>query len=112
MNGKPKVIKDFDKLDKNIKEQIKLTYPYGFSEHLITFTYKGGQFVSALPFETDERYYMVKMSTSEAEQIIEDDDDYNDKGNLKKSAQESYQEKHADVDYMQDVFADEDLEED
>jgi len=112
MSGKPRVIKDFDKLDKHIKEQIKLTYPYGFSECLITFTDKDGHFISALPFETDERYYMIKMSSSEAEQIIEEDDDYNEKGTLKQSAKVSYQEKHADVNYMQNAFTDEEAKED
>ena len=49
--NKPKVIQDFEKLSKEIQEQIKLTYPNGFSQHLIQFTNKEGRFVSALPFK-------------------------------------------------------------
>ena len=112
MNNKPRVIKDYNKLDAEIQEQIKLAYPYGFSENLIRFSYKDGQMISALPFETDDRYYLVKMSVIQAEQIIEDDDDYNDDGNLKKSAKEDYSEKFADVDYMKDVIGDDDYNED
>lgn len=112
MSNKPRIIKDYKKLDEAIKEQIKLTYPYGFSDNLIRFSYKDGQMISALPFETDESYFLVKMSTVEAEQIIEDDDDYNDDGNLKNSVKEDYTEKHADVDYMQDVFDNDDEDDD
>ncbi|MCU4162969.1 hypothetical protein [Carboxylicivirga caseinilyticus] len=110
MSNKPRIIKDYKKLDDEIKEQIKLTYPYGFSDNLITFSYKDGQMISALPFETDDSYFLVKMSIVEAEQIIEDDDDYNDDGNLKNSAKEDYSEKYADVDYMKDVIDDEDVD--
>lgn len=53
---KPRVIKDFEKLDTHIQEQIKLAFPYGFSEDLIHFYNKEGKKVSALPFETDEKY--------------------------------------------------------
>nr|WP_321408120.1 hypothetical protein [uncultured Carboxylicivirga sp.] len=112
MSNKPRIIKDYKKLDDEIKEQIKLTYPYGFSDNLITFSYKDGQMISALPFETDDSYFLVKMSVVEAEQIIEDDDDYNDDGNLKNSAKEDYSEKYADVDYMKDVIGDEDVDSD
>ena len=37
MINKPRVIKDFEKLDIEIQEQIKLNYPYGFERHLIIF---------------------------------------------------------------------------
>ena len=76
--SKPRVIKDYDKLDQAIKEQIKLLYPEGFSQHLITFPNRKGLLVSALPFETEEKYYLVRMTVEEADDIISDDDDYDD----------------------------------
>jgi len=97
---KPRVIKDFEKLSTDIQEQIKLVYPNGFYENLISYTDKDGNNRYALPFETDEKYYMVRMSVSEAKQIIDDDDDYNDDGNLKEQIQEEYREKHQDVEYL------------
>lgn len=103
-SNKPRVIKAFEKLDTAIIEQIKLTYPEGFSENLITFTNKDGLLVSALPFETDEIYYLIKMSVNEAKQIIEEDDDYDSKGNLRSSAKDEYSDKHGDIDYMSDVI--------
>lgn len=93
---KPRVIKDFDKLDVEIQEQIKLEYPEGFEDNLIYFTNKDGKRVSALPFETEEKYYLVRMTVEEAQQIIEDDDDYDADGNLKDEIKEEYEEKHAD----------------
>ncbi len=110
MSNKPRIIKDYKKLDNDIKEQIKLAYPYGFSDNLIRFSYKDGQMISALPFETDDSYFLVKMSVVEAEQIIEDDDDYNNAGNLKSSVKDDYSEKYADVDYMKDIISDNDDE--
>ena len=108
MTNKPRVIKDFDKLEENIQEQIKLSYPYGFADHLIRFTNKDGLYVSALPFETDEKYYLVRMTVAKAEEIIEDDDDFDDDGNLKDAVKEEYSDKYSDLDY---INTDEDEEE-
>ena len=71
MANKPRVVKDYEKLDPEIQEQIKLMYPYGFAKHLIQYKNAEGKFVSALPFETDDRYYLVRMTLNEARQIIE-----------------------------------------
>ena len=91
---KPRVIKDFDKIDENIQEQIKLEYPEGFHNHLISFTNKEGRKVSALPFETEEKYYLIRMTIQEAIDIIEDDDDYDDDGFLKEDVKLDFEDKH------------------
>ena len=75
-------------------------YPYGFAKHLIQYKNAEGKFVSALPFETDDRYYLVRMTLIEARQIIEDDDDYDESGELKESVKEEYEEKYGDMDYL------------
>lgn len=105
---KPRVIKDYEKLDDEIQEQIKLVYPMGFSDHLITFTDKGGRLVSALPFETLEKYYLVRMTSLQAVEIIEQDDDYDLDGSLKDSVKEEYENKYSDLDFLSDNLADED----
>lgn len=96
--NKPKVIKDYDKLDEHMQEQVKLAYPNGFADHLIRFTNKDGKFVSALPFETEDKYYLMRMTFVEAKKIIKDDEDYDDDGNLKDDVKEDYEDKHADLD--------------
>ena len=75
MSTKPRVVKDYEKLDEIIQEQIKLSYPYGFSDHLVSYVDKEGKKRTALPFETDEKYYLVRMTESEAVAIIDEDDD-------------------------------------
>lgn len=95
-SSKPRIIKDYDKLPVEIQEQIKLEYPYGFSDNLITFTNKDGLIVSALPFETEDRYYMVRMTVSEAIKIVEDDEDFDADGTLKDGIREEYENKYAE----------------
>lgn len=94
--NKPRVVKDYDKLSEEIMEQIKLNYPRGFQRNLITFKNAQGRYVSALPFETEEKYYLIRMTKSEAADIIENDDDYNDDGILKQGVREEYEEKYDD----------------
>jgi hypothetical protein len=101
--GKPKILKSFEKLDKDIREQIKLSYPDGFVSNLISFSKPDGSLVSALPFETEDVYYMVKMTESEATNIIDNDDDYGSDGLLKDVVKEEYEQKYGGAeDEMQD----------
>lgn len=110
MSTKPRVVKDYDKLDDNVKEMIKLNYPFGFEDNLVTFTNAEGHKVSALPFETDDRYYLVRMTVSQAQSIIEDDEDYDEEGNLTDEAREEYAEKYDDVE-VDDTEEEEEVEE-
>jgi DNA-directed RNA polymerase subunit delta len=81
--NKKRIVKDYEKLPEEVVERVKLTYPHGFVDHLISYSNKEGMQVSALPFETEDIYYLIRMTISEARQIIEDDDDYDDDGNLR-----------------------------
>lgn len=104
-SSKPRVIKDYDKLPIEIMEQIKLEYPYGFSDSLITFTNKIGLIVSALPFETEDRYYLVRMTINEAIKIVEDDEDFDVDGTLNNGIKEKYENKYTDEDFDVDEVA-------
>lgn len=86
--NKPRIVKDYEKVSEEVLAQIKLEYPWGFQKKLVTFKNKDGKFVSALPFETEDYYYLIRMTANEAMQIIEDDDDYDDDGNLTEEAKE------------------------
>lgn len=83
MQAKKRIVKDYDKLPEDVVNQLKLEYPKGFVKHLIKYTNAQGQQVSALPFETEDMYYLVRMSIAEAKQIILDDDDYDEDGILR-----------------------------
>ncbi|MCK5171495.1 MAG: hypothetical protein KAQ75_16570 [Bacteroidales bacterium] len=92
--NKLRVIQDYEKLSNEIKEQIKLVYPEGFSQHLIEFKNKDNKTVFALPFETDEKIYMIRMSIKKAKQIIKEDSDYDEDGNLKEHIKEKYEDEN------------------
>lgn len=98
--NKLRVIQDFEKVSTEIQEQIKLVYPEGFSQHLVTFQNKDNETVYALPFETDEKIYMIRMSLKKAVQLIKDDSDYDDDGILKDDIKEKYEDEHSDVEYL------------
>lgn len=80
---KKRIVKDYENLPEEVVSQVKMSYPSGFADHLISFTNKDGKRVSALPFETNEIYYLIRMTVTEAHQIIEDDDDYDNEGTLR-----------------------------
>lgn len=102
MNAKPRVLKDYDKLPDDLKEQIKLKYPTGYIDFLVRYTDREGKLISALPFETSDKYYMVKMTQHEAQRIVDEDDDFDDDGMLKDSAKESYEGKYSDDEEEED----------
>lgn len=101
--SKPRIVKDYDKIEDSVKQQIKLSYPDGFEDHLIKFSNKEGLTVSALPFETEEKYYLVRMTITQAQAIIEDDEDYDDEGILRDDVRIEYE------DNIEDEFEDENI---
>lgn len=105
--NKPRVIKDYNKLDKAIQEQIKLVYADGFADNLIHFFNKDGIKITALPFETEDKYYMLRMTENEAVQIVDDDDDFDDEGFLKDEVKQDYVGKYADLDHVADQIPEE-----
>ncbi len=103
MNNKPRVVKDYDKLDLEIREQIKLSYPAGFSDNLVSYTDKEGVRRTALPFETEEKYYLIRMTPTEAMQIVDDDEDFDSSGMLKDEIKEEYEDKYNEMETMSDT---------
>ncbi|WP_017730416.1 hypothetical protein [Nafulsella turpanensis] len=81
--SKKRIVKDYENLPEEIVSRVKMEYPQGFAEHLVSFTNKEGKKVSALPFETEDIYYLIRMTMKEARQIISEDEDYDDEGNLR-----------------------------
>lgn len=103
---KLRIIKDYAKLGDDLKEQIKLAYPEGYSQHLIEFRNAKGELVSALPFELPDKVYLIKMSVKTANQIILDDDDYDDEGYLKESSKRRFEDKQVDIDEIPEIGED------
>ena len=105
--SKPRIIKDYNKLDKELQLQIKLVYADGFAENLIHFFDKSGIKITVLPFETEDKYYMLRMTENEAVQIVDDDDDFDDDGFLKSEVKQNYEDKYAELDHIADQITEE-----
>ena len=106
--SKPKVIKDYEKLPPEVIEQIKLVYPRGFTRHLVKFFNRDGEQKMGLPFETEDYYYLIRMTPVKAEHIIEEDDDYDDDGVLKAKVKARYEDKYEDLDFLDDLNSNDD----
>ena len=83
MSNKPNLIKDYDKLPKDIIEQVKLFYPNGYDRKVIMFKNHKKKLVSALPFEAEDFHYLIKMTQYQAQEIVKSDDDFDHNGQLK-----------------------------
>lgn len=81
--AKKRVVKDYHALPEDIVRLVKMTYPSGYADSLLTYTDKEGKKVSALPFETDEAYYLIRMTILEAKRLVKEDVDYDDEGQLR-----------------------------
>ena len=106
--SKPRVIKDYEKLAPEVIEQIKLVYPRGFKRHLISFMNREGERKMGLPFETEDFYYLIRMSSDKAKDIIEKDDDYDADGNLKAKAKARFEDKYEDLDFLDEYNSNDD----
>ncbi len=101
--SKPRVMTSYFKLEPSIQQQIKLTYPRGFEKFLIRFKNHKKKFVSALPYEAEDKYYMVKMTLEEANKIILEDEAYNESGILKTNFKEAYEASKKDEEQVVDL---------
>lgn len=74
--SKARIVKDYLKLPKEIQAAIKLEYPNGFSHKLISYTTPKGERVMALPFETEDLYYLVRVTVTDTRaSTVRDEDD-------------------------------------
>lgn len=110
ISNKPKVIKDYEKLSEELLEQIKLVYPRGFRRHLVEFMGLDGKKRKGLPFETEDKQYLIRMTIEEAIYVISEDDDYDDNGNLKPKIHARLADKHDDEDHLDDYNSNDDNE--
>ena len=106
--NKPRIIKDYNKLDKDLQQQIKLLYADGFADHLIHFFDQHGTKVTVLPFETEDKYYMLRMTENEAVAIVDEDDDFDEDGFLKSEVKQEYEEKYGEMEEIADDDDDDD----
>ena len=106
--SKIKVIKNFEKLTGEELEQIKLVYPKGFRKHLVEFTGIDGKKRKGLPIETEDKYYLIRMTVEEAIYVIAEDDDYDDNGRLKPNVKAKLTVKYDEDDFLDEYNSNDD----
>ncbi len=74
--SKISVIKDYDTLNDELKKQVKLVYPNGFSNAIIEFTNNKKKKVSAIRWETSDKIYLLRLSNKMLTRILEDEFDF------------------------------------
>ncbi|UZR95368.1 hypothetical protein [Chondrinema litorale] len=80
---KKRLVVDYKTLPDHILKALADKYPDGYDEDIIKFKNAKGELVKAVPIETDEAYYLVKVSVQLAEMVQDfddedDDDDFDD----------------------------------
>lgn len=86
---KRNLVTSFNNLPVELQEAVKAYYPMGFSEAMMRIDKPNGDFFYAVPFETDEVAYLVKIDVKIDDRAIDDDDkDYFDDDDEIKGADE------------------------
>ena len=77
--AKKHIVTSLHNLPAAIQEAVKEKYPYGFTDAMMRVNKPNGDFFYAVPFDTDEIAYMVKIDVKIDDQSQEDDEkDYYD----------------------------------
>ncbi len=76
---KKRLVATYNNLSPEMQEAIKRFYPHGFSEAMMRIEKPGGGFFYAVPFETDEANYLIKIDVKIDDRSEEDEEkDYYD----------------------------------
>ncbi len=71
---KRRSVVSFANLAPELQEEVKRLYPTGYNEAMMRIEKPNGDFFYAVPFETDEVIYLVKVAVKIDDHIEEDDD--------------------------------------
>lgn len=80
---KKNLVTSFHNLAPELQEAVKAAYPAGFSEVMMRVEKPNGDFFYAVPFETEEVAYLVKIDVKIDDASIDDDKDFFDDEELK-----------------------------
>ncbi len=71
---KKRIVKDYENLSPELMELLHAAYPDGFAGATISFFDRDGKRVSAIPFETDDIYYLVRIVEKKSKPAKAEDD--------------------------------------
>lgn len=76
---KKHIVTSFHNLSPELQEAVKALYPLGFTDAMMRVDKPNGDFFYAVPFDTDEVAYLVKIDVKIDDSAQDDDDkDYYD----------------------------------
>lgn len=76
---KKRLVTSFHNLSSELQDELKRLYPNGFSDSMMRIEKPNGDFFYAVPFETEEVNYLVKIDVKIDDRAEEEDDkDYYD----------------------------------
>ena len=71
---KKRLVVSFNNLSLDLQEQVKALYPLGYTDAMMRIDKPNGDFFFAVPFETDDTSYLVKIDVK-IDEVGADDDD-------------------------------------
>ena len=72
--AKKRLVASFNNLPSELQEQVRELYPYGYADAMMRVDKPNGDFFYAVPFETEDISYLVKIDVK-IDDISEEDDD-------------------------------------
>lgn len=73
-SAKKRLVTSFNNLALELQEAVKAAYPLGYTDYMMRIDKPNGDFFFAVPFETEEISYLVKIDVK-IDDVSGDDDD-------------------------------------
>ena len=73
-NAKKRLVVSFNNLPAELQEALKVAHPAGFADVMMRIPKPNGEFFFAVPFETEEISYLVKIDVKIDDTNPDDDD--------------------------------------
>jgi len=73
---KKRIIKSYEKLSPDLQELLKQQYPYGFSNKLIRLNNARNETFFAVPLDTEDATYMVKVQIEKIKKHEDQEDEF------------------------------------
>ncbi len=99
---KRRSVVSFANLPEELQEEVKKLYPYGYNEAMMRIEKPNGDFFYAVPFETEEVSYLVKVAVKIDDHIEEEEDKDYYSDDLKGADELADREEDEDIDNFRD----------
>ncbi len=99
---KRRSVVSFANLPEELQEEVKKLYPYGYNEAMMRIEKPNGEFFYAVPFETEEVSYLVKVTVKIDDHVDEEDDKDYYSDDLKGADEFADNEEDEDIDNLRD----------